>query len=594
MKKTFTAPFLIPLLASILLLSCKKTDTTYEPIVKDPVADLSTMVNTASISGFVTDENNHAVAGATVSIGTATTVTTDQFGFFQAKNIAVVKNAAVVVVNKPGYFKGIKTFIADENKAAFFRIKLLPKTNSGNFNAVTGGNVILASGLKVELPAGAVVNAATNTAYTGPVNVAAHMIDPTAADLYETMPGDLRGINTNGSLKMLTSYGMAAIELTGTSGELLQIAPGKKATLTMPIPTSISGTAPATIPLWWFDETKGLWMEDGQGIKTGNTYSGQVSHFSFWNFDDPGVFVRVNCTIKDNAGNPISFVKVRISVVNTSTSAYGYTDSSGYISGTAPSNAQLLLSVYQSADCLTPIYTQNFTSTNTDISLGTIIVNVNSALATVSGTVTGCNNNPVTNGYIMMSENGRFYRYSLSNTGTYNFTTLLCGTTVAASFIGEDLTTSQQSNLLTQTLSAGTNTITALHACAVSTNEFVTYTIDGGAPITYTPPTDTIISAFPPFGMASIWGGHSTIPAYATVEFYAQNMVAGGTVNLETFEAYNPIQILAQPGSAGSPISIHITECGAAGEFVAGNFSGTIISYTHSYNVTCSFRTRRH
>lgn len=41
------------------------------------------------------------------------------------------------------------------------------------------------------------------------------------------MPGDLRGIDTDGYMKGLTTYGMAAVELTGAGGESLQIADGK-------------------------------------------------------------------------------------------------------------------------------------------------------------------------------------------------------------------------------------------------------------------------------------------------------------------------------------------------------------------------------
>lgn len=116
------------------------------------------------------------------------------------------------------------------------------------------------------------------------------------------MPGDLRGISTDGSLKTLTTYGMAAVELTGALGELLQIAPGQKASLTMPIPVAILSNAPATIPLWSFDEAKGLWKEEGQAIKTGSNYVGDVSHFSFWNCDVPNNYVQFNCTVKNSDG----------------------------------------------------------------------------------------------------------------------------------------------------------------------------------------------------------------------------------------------------------------------------------------------------
>ncbi|MBL0200667.1 MAG: hypothetical protein IPP81_11130 [Chitinophagaceae bacterium] len=101
-------------------------------------------------------------------------------------------------------------------------------------NAASGGTVTLANGLSIKLPVGGIVNAATNATYTGTVNVAAYWINPTAADLNQIMPGDLRGINTEGTLKLLQTFGMAAVELTGASGELLQIANGQKQHLLYP------------------------------------------------------------------------------------------------------------------------------------------------------------------------------------------------------------------------------------------------------------------------------------------------------------------------------------------------------------------------
>ena len=143
--------------------------------------DLSTKIN-SSVSGFVTDENNAPVMGATVQIGTSN-ISTDKYGYFEAKNVQVVKEAAVVTVTRPGYFKGIKTYIAAQGKNAFFRIKLIPKNIIGTINAASGGIIAQPNGFSVKLVAGSIVNAATNAAYTGTVSVAGYWINPTATDL---------------------------------------------------------------------------------------------------------------------------------------------------------------------------------------------------------------------------------------------------------------------------------------------------------------------------------------------------------------------------------------------------------------------------
>ncbi len=590
--KSKISRFIIPVFATVLFLSCQKELSNQGGGNPNVLPDLETKI-TSSVSGFVTDENNAAVMGSLVTAGGGS-ATTDKYGYFEIKNALVVKNAAVVTATKAGYFKGIKTYIAAENKAAFFRIKLIPKTSAGIISGSTGGSVTLPGGLVIALPANGVVNAASNTAYTGSVNVAAHFIDPTAADINQIMPGDLRGIETSGAIKTLTSFGMAAVELTGAGGELLQIATGKKATLTMPIPAAIVATAASTIPLWSFDEAKGLWKEEGQATKTGNTYVGEVSHFSFWNCDMPNNYVHFDCTIKDANGNPLPFVTVKVSVVGSPYSAgYGWTDSSGYTGGAVPNDANLLLEVFTSFGCGTSVYSQNFSTTNADISLGVITINTSMGAATVTGTVTDCSNLPVTNGYIIMSADNMYARYAVSSTGTFSFSTLLCNSTANATFIAEDVTSLQQSAVITQTLAPGANAIGNIQACGISIQEFITYTIDGGAPIEFIYPVDSIMHSGNGT-VAMCWITGSKMPPnsgeYVNFSFPTNGIVPGGTQLLEMFNS----SLLGQT-TVPVPFAVNITEYGAVGEFIAGNFTGQVQGGTPltTYNIVCSFRVRR-
>ena len=592
LKTTFTK-IMLPVMAILFFASCQKevsgdgSNTVVLPDFETKVA--------SSVSGFVTDENDAPVLGASVTAGTGSAIT-DKYGFFEIKNTQVVKNAAVVTVNKAGYFNGIKTYLAEAGKSAFFRIKMIPKTLAGTVPAATGGNVTLTNGLSISFPANAVVNASSNTPYSGNINVAAHWISPTATDLNLEMPGDLRGISTDGSLKTLTTYGMVAVELTGTSGELLQIASGQKATLTMPIPSAILSNAPATIPLWSFDETKGLWKEEGQAVKSGSNYVGDVSHFSFWNCDVPANYVQFNCTVKNSDGIPISQALVKISVVgNPNNAGYGYTDSSGYVGGAIPANAQLLLEIFPGYNCNTPIYSQNFSSGTTNISLGVITVNISLGLATVSGTVTNCTGNPVTNGFIISQINNYYYRYALSNTGSFSFTSVLCNNTANAVFIAEDLTSLQQSAPLNQTLVPGANAIGNLQACGTSIQQFISYTIDGGAPIEFTYPTDSLGH----YGNGStaintIYGSRNAPTPQTFVNFSFTN--AGiGLGSVQTLETFGSSELGTQT-SQPSSINVNITEYGAVGEFIAGNFTGIVVAPgTPPVNktVSCTFRVRR-
>lgn len=576
---------------SFFIASCQKElSGSGGVIVNETQPDLTTKIASA-VSGFVTDETNAAVQGATVQFGTSTT-TTDKYGYFEFSNVQVVKNAAVVTVLKSGYFKGIKTYIATENKTAFFRIKLLPKTTQGNFDAATGGIVTLTNGLLVSFPAAAVKLAAGGS-YTGQVSVAAQWINPTANDLVNTMPGDLRGLDSLGFLRILTTYGMAAIELTGSAGELLQVDDGKKATLTFPIPASLAGSAPASIPLWSFNENNGLWEQEGNALKSGSSYVGEVSHFSFWNCDVPSNFVQFNCTIKDADGSPLPYVLVKVSVVATQSAGYGYTDSSGYTGGAVPNNSQLLMEVFPYFNCSTPVYSQNFTTTNTNLSLGVITVPTASiSSAHVTGTATTCANTPVTNGYVMMYSNGQYSRYELNNAGAFEFTYPLCNGAASVSFIAEDVTAGEQSTSLTYTLNDGDNVVGNLQACGVTTEQFINYTQDG-VDFSFTSPSDSFFQSSDPQSttpaiIINTYAPNSGTISYLSFSFTQTGIAAGSTQQLMSFGA-DSLQLTG-------PVDVNITEYGAIGQFIAGNFTGTLTGpppgNTPS-NVSCSFRVRR-
>jgi hypothetical protein len=597
LKKAATF-FSLLFISTLLFISCKKNDvggSTDNPLPTPP--DLTTTVS-SSVSGFITDENNAPAKNATVQIGTAT-VATDKYGYFEARNVMVVKEAAVVTVNKPGYFKSIKTFIATAGKSAFFRIKLIPKTNAGTVNGSSGGAITLSNGLSIAFTANSIINAATNAAYTGTVNVAAFFINPTSADLNSIMPGDLRGLNTAGNLQLLTTYGMAAVELTGSGGELLQIATGKKATLSMPIPAALSAAAPASIPLWYFDEAKGLWKEEGNAVKTGSSYMGEVSHFSFWNCDIPNNFVQFNCNIVNSSGQPLKNVLVKISAVSIpGVAAYGYTDSAGYVSGAVPSNANLLLEVL--SNCNNPVHSQTFITTTVNVSLGTIAVTNTNILVNISGTATNCANNPITSGRVLLLVGQQYYSYPVTN-GVFNFSSFIC-LPATVSLIVLDNTTSQQSIPAAYTLNTFNNAIGNIKACGLNTEEFIDITGSGidynNIPFTYNnrysslKPGDSIsvlhyigskqFQIYPYAGPVYIDISDSSIALNSK-----QQLLGVATTSLFPTGS----SALTQPGSI-----VTITEYGAIGEYIAGNF--TCVNRDNFFSnpllyLACSFRVRR-
>ena len=422
------------------------------------------------------DNNNNAVAGATVKAGSNTT-TTDSRGLFRFNNIQLDKYSAVITVEKAGFFKGYRVFSASANNTNFVKLKLVPKSLIGSIDATAGGTVSLPDNSKITLPASGIVVKSNNQSYTGSVKVYAAAIDPTSADISQIVPGSFQGTDANNYRVVLKSFGMLAVELEGNSGEQLQIATGKTAKLRFTIPSSLRSTAPATIPLWSVDETTGLWKQEGSATKGADYYEGDVSHFSFWNCDVSSQTVFLEMTIVTAEG-PLSHVQVKLTRPNGS-SSYGYTDSSGHVGGLVPKNEALTLEVLNT--CNQAIYTQNVGPFSANTNLGTITVTI-SPINTlqITGSAVNCSNQPVTSGNALVYFEGHLYNRPINN-GNFSLTITRCSnSTGAVEVVAVDNVANQQSSSpWTGSASTGTVNTGAISACGTSSVSFINYSIDG-------------------------------------------------------------------------------------------------------------------
>jgi len=291
-----------------------------------------------TISGVVVDETDQPVADAHVDVMGAITKT-DENGFFYINNAKVYDKHAYVKVNKNGYFLGSRSFYPTDGNN-LVDIKLLKKTIAGSFDAASGGKVEFES-VNIEMGSGFVDE--SGNAYTGQVNVSGAYIDPTSEEAGTTMPGSLRSVSPDGE-SLLSSFGMMAVELTGTNGSALQLAEGNTAEITSPIPSSLGANAPNSIPLWYFNEDKGYWVEEGEATKVGNAYIGSVKHFSFWNCDIPFDAREANGTIYYEDGTPVKYATMQLKA-NGARAAHGNTDQFGHFRGLMPINIDINITI---------------------------------------------------------------------------------------------------------------------------------------------------------------------------------------------------------------------------------------------------------
>jgi hypothetical protein len=394
---------LFSLLILLLLTSCRDEMDDLIPLDFNRTEISEVLIN-ASLNGTVIDEEGNALEAVLVRVNGRLTQT-DEFGVFALNNITMDQNGAVVSVEKDGYFESTKVVMTSVNQTSHTEIMLIEKILTASFNASTGGTSSMNGGATVDIPA-AGVRLESGGAYSGNVNVYATYLDPTSSDLTQRMPGDLRATNSENEAMILETYGMIGVELESDSGEKLNIADGQTATIEIPVPSSLMGTAPATIPLWHFDEESGYWIEEGEATLTSNdTYVGTVSHFSFWNCDVPYPLVKIEGLVKDDRDFCLSSVRVEISLNSSGRTAYGYTDNDGKYEGLVPKDEELTLEIYD--DCGGELYSAQIGPFGNDAIIPTINISANSGnFLQVTGSLVDCDNDVESNGYVLLEFTG--------------------------------------------------------------------------------------------------------------------------------------------------------------------------------------------
>jgi len=574
-KKTlFTLSFTLLVTSVIIFIACSKSISSSSGIT-NPNNIPADVTVTASLQGRVVDENGLPVEGAAVSSGAATT-STDINGIFSFTSISMSSRFGYVQVAKTGYFTGSRSIITNGGASNYVTIQLVPRNATGSFPAPTGGKVAVAPGDTATFLASSVVTAATNAAYTGMVFVFATYLNPTDPNLYKYMPGDLRGIGSDGNETALQSFGMMDVEMQDASGNKLQLAAGQQATLTMAIPDSLQAIAPAAIPLWYFNDSTGKWIQQGSAVRAGNNYVGQVGHFTYWNCDAPIETVNFKVIVKDQFGNPLAYTYIEFESSTMGTRG-AYTDSTGFAQGLIPKGQTLLMRVVN--QCGTLIGGVNVGPALADENLGTVTVIVAHAELTLTGTVVDCNNNPVDSGFVNAIVDGLNYRAAVRQ-GTFTLPVSRCLiSSGSVPMLAMDLNSGQQSTVTNVTADTGTVNAGQLTACTGgsgsgsgsgsgnpgATAQYITYTL-ANIPYILVSPNNTIGYNFDASTSISEISGDNTF------DLDISQLTGTGTY------ANVSVNVVAATGTYTGTVSTTITTFGAIGSYIKGTFTGPVSS----------------
>ena len=247
-----------------------------------------------NVSALILSSNGNALAAAEIVIA-GQTFKTDGFGK-AAFTVQIPKSAThvVVAVKKDGFIS--QSLQIETGQLEQLSANLLNVKQTVSIAKIEEAQVIQSvyQNAQITIPENAFVLPNGQPA-TGAVTVAFTPWDITAADL-NAMPANGVARDAQGNIVNLISAGMITATFTNAAGQKLQLAAGKTADIQMDLPVASINNQKllvgSSIPMWHFDEAKGLWIEEGVGqvvaslsSTTGLAVHATVSHFSTWNWD---------------------------------------------------------------------------------------------------------------------------------------------------------------------------------------------------------------------------------------------------------------------------------------------------------------------
>jgi len=548
-------PFLLKTTTQLVVLfflfitGCKKSDSGGNALGGGNGATVIT-----NIRGIVVDENNAAVAGATVKAGNLTT-TSDATGVFNFKNVTVDNANGYVRVEKTGFLVSGKSFLPSSGRTYEVRLMLNSITATRNYSIIsptsistTNGEKLTWTGSALQLPSGA--------AYTGaatPVFVAYTGADHKSLTM---MAGDARGIDINDNEKVIFPYNMISVLLNG-SGQALKLAAGSTVSIETPIQAFMQAGAPSTIPLWVFNDTTGRWMQQGTATRIADKYVFTISRFGHWACAVPYDGIRLTGSIKSQLStDAIGSTVFKVAFPNTQNFIGGVTDSSGYFDLMVPVNTALKLLIYD--NCSYDMTGWNLGPYTNNSSAGTLTTAaIPSSIYNYKATVKNCSGGLVTNGSVFFFGGSyKYYSVPIVN-GQCSFSMLACQP-FSIRYYAIDYTTGLKSPVKAFSppgTVGGVFNLPDINTCATYTGEFLNMSIEGNN-YNFVNPTDS-------FGITT--SNSAAVPGYTkstfiTIKSYAPGSIYGNyQINQFVFYHNGTTGTVPVEASGSTPVTIYLT-----------------------------------
>lgn len=570
-------------LLSVLLAGCRKGELINKVTVEE---DPPLILVESSFKGKIVNEDGEPVSGALVRIFDKIT-TSDANGLFELKNIEAPKSAALVTVEKDGYFAGSAMSGNSAGSQQYVRVTLMKKDAPQLANTAAGGTLNWSDGLTVRIKPNTLQQASGNP-YNGMAEVYARWLDPTDPELGALMPGALMARDDDGQERVLATYGMAALELKSPDGEDLVLKDGEFAELEIPIPAELAGTAPEEIPLWYFDLEKERWLQEGMCKKSGLAYVCKVTKGGFWNCDIPLEAICLSGTVFQSDSTPALYTKVIVEDLTDNFIYWGYTDINGFFCGSVPKGAPLKIIIKDLCDNV--LYEENIGPFSKDTDLGDIYLTqtLQQYFIHISGQMNDCTGAPVALGQIAVQYPGKIRLFPLSAPGVFDFDLALnCIEFPELQITGYDLAAFKATPVQLHSDDSDV-ALGALTACE-DPGDYLRLSVDG-VPY-YAAPTRFYLKN----NVTTNWMVLEGVTIGGTFSIELRQYGGAGQYTVNAFFNLND-----KPGAPQYPVlnaaspDITVTVTADNGQFISGNIAGTAYdNFSNPHPISGDFRVKK-
>ncbi|MEM9545780.1 MAG: carboxypeptidase-like regulatory domain-containing protein [Bacteroidota bacterium] len=396
--------FIIFFTLLLIIVGCRKDE-----IVVDIEDEILPDTENVTFQFLITNESGEAIENASVEIN-STVYNSDENGVVVTQPQKISSLGTRSEINATGYETLVKLVNGIENEVSSERIILFKSETSiistGQSGAIDGGG-------RLSLPS--TLTRADGSTYSGEVIVKNKYLNPDDKDFLQSAPGNLLALNANDAYRQLASFGMYMIELYDAEGNELNIPEGSSATIEFPIADKHKSDIESTIPLWYFDEDQGLWIEEGEAIIQDDKMVAEVNHFTWWNCDLPYEIVPVCLIFLDVDGDPLPGLEIRFSV-NGVDFGIAFTNVNGALAAKIPVGQLIDLKFYLFDE---EIGSQTIGPFGITIRKETIFTDLDPIK--IVGVAFNCSSDPVSNGYGYFFNSSGIRMIAMRSDGSFEY-----------------------------------------------------------------------------------------------------------------------------------------------------------------------------